>query len=188
VNHALWYASRATGLVSLLLLTTAMVLGLLAAGRYRGGGLPRFAVASLHRNVSLLAVAFLAVHVATAVIDPYAGIGWLDAVLPFVSSYQPFWLGLGAVAADLVVALVMTSLLRQRIRLGVWRAVHLTAYACWPVAVVHGLGISGADSRRLWVLAIDLLCVAAVLGAGAWRWTRVHPDTVARTVGRSTGW
>ncbi len=63
----------------------------------------------MHRNLSLLTLAFLAVHVASAIIDPYAGIAWLDVVVPFVSTYHPFWLGLGAVALDLILAVVVTS-------------------------------------------------------------------------------
>jgi predicted ferric reductase len=180
VNQALWYASRATGLVSLVLLTATMVLGLLGAGRVSLAGWPRFAMTWLHRNLSLLTVAFLALHVAGAVIDPYAGIRWADAVIPFTSTYQPLWLGLGAVALDLMIAMIATSLLRDRIGLRLWRVLHMSAYACWPVALAHGLGVGGADSRRLWVLAIDVLCLVAVAGALAVRVTTSHPDTVAR--------
>lgn len=180
MNQALWYASRATGLVSLVLLTATMVLGLLGAGRVALAGLPRFAMTSLHRNLSLLTITFLVLHVAGAVIDPYAGIAWADAVIPFVSAYQPLWLGLGAVALDLMVAMIATSLVRDRIGLRLWRVLHMSAYACWPIALGHGLGVGGADSRRLWVLAIDALCLVAVAVALAVRLTSSHPDTVAR--------
>ena len=180
MSHALWYASRATGLVALVLLTSTTVFGLLGAGRLSIARWPRFAITSLHRNLSLLTVAFLGVHIATAVIDPYASIGWADAVLPFSARYQPLWLGLGAVAIDLLAALVVTSLLRERIGLRLWRGIHWTAYLCWPVAFAHGLGIGGADSHRLWVLSVDLLCLLAVAVALAMRSTATHQDTVAR--------
>ena len=180
MTQALWYASRATGLVSLVLLTSTMVLGLLGAGRLTLAGWPRFAMTSLHRNLSLLGVCFIAVHVATAVIDPYAGLRWVDAVLPFASPYRAFWVGLGAVALDLVIAMIVTSLLRARIGLRTWRVVHMTAYACWPVAFVHGLGVGGADSHRVWVLAIDLVCLLAVAVAVTVRTATTHPDTLAR--------
>jgi predicted ferric reductase len=175
-----WYASRATGLASLLLLTAAVVLGALNGARVASARWPRFAVAGLHRNLSLLTVVFLAVHVMTAVVDPYAGIGWLAVVLPFVGSYHPFWLGLGALAFDLLVALVVSSLLRPRIDVRVWRVVHWAAYVCWPVAVAHGLGIGGVDSRTGWVLAVTGACVLAVVAAVAWRVSVRHPDTDAR--------
>ena len=100
----LWFASRATGIVALVLLTGVMVLGITVNRHGRLPGLPRFAVTSLHRAVSLLAVTFVAVHIATAIADPFVTIGIAASVVPFVSHYQPFWLGLGAVSIDLMLA------------------------------------------------------------------------------------
>jgi sulfoxide reductase heme-binding subunit YedZ len=184
IGHALWYTSRATGLVSLLLLSATVVLGALNAGRLSSSGWPRFAVAAVHRNLALIAIVFLVVHVATAVIDPYAGIGWLDAVVPFGSVYRPLWLGLGAVAGDLFVAVLATSLVRQRLGARLWRLVHWASYACWPVAVLHGLGTGTTDRHTTWVIALVAGCVLAVAGAVAWRILSVHPDTEARRGGR----
>ena len=187
MDHALWYASRATGLVSLLLLTATLVLGLLGAARASTDRWPRFVVATLHRNLSLLAVVFLVIHISTAIIDPFAGIGWLDAVVPFLSSYHPLPLGLGAVAFDLTLAIIVTSLLRARISLRLWRVVHLAAYACWPSAIVHGWAIGGADSHRLWVLVLDGLCVVAVAVTGLRRLVATHPDSIARGTDQVVG-
>ncbi|MFL6118094.1 ferric reductase-like transmembrane domain-containing protein [Actinophytocola sp.] len=178
--NVLWYASRATGLLSLVLLTSVVVLGALSGGRVSSARWPRFAVTALHRNLTLLTLTFVVVHVSTAIIDGYAGIAWLDAVLPFVSVYQPFWLGLGAIAFDLFVALLVSSLLRPHVNPRLWRGLHWTAYACWPVAVTHGVGIGGADSRIGWVLAVVGACVLAVASACVWRATVVHADTEAR--------
>lgn len=177
---ALWYASRAAGLVVLLLVTTTTVLGAVHAGRTSTGRWPRFAMHALHRNLALLSVALLAVHVSTAIIDPYAGIRWLDAVVPFGSTYHPFWLGMGAVALDLLLALVVTSLVRTRLPLRAWRATHLAAYAMWPIGVVHGLGIGGADSTLTWVRVVDGLCVVAVSGALVVRLRAPDADRDAR--------
>jgi DMSO/TMAO reductase YedYZ heme-binding membrane subunit len=178
IDHALWYSSRATGLVSLLLPTATMVLGALNVGRFATAGWPRFSVLAVHRNLSLVTVAFLVVHVTTAVVDPYAKIGWGDVLVPFGSVYRPLWLGLGAVAGDLLVALIVTSLLRQRLGVRAWRTVHWASYACWPVAVAHGLGTGGADSHSHWILAFDLFCVVAVTAA-------VAPTTEQRLLGRA---
>jgi methionine sulfoxide reductase heme-binding subunit len=180
MGQALWYSSRASGLVSLVLITATVVLGALHVGRFVSMAWPRFVIAAVHRNLALLTLAFLTVHVATAVIDPYAGIGWLDALVPFGSVYHPFWLGLGAVAGDLFIAVIITSLLRLRIGARVWRAVHWTTYACWPLAVVHGLGIGGADSRVWWVVVLTAACVVTVLVAVGWRLTVTHADDGAR--------
>ena len=148
-----------------------MVLGLTQAVRFARPGWPRFVVSALHKNASLLAVAVLAVHIVTAVLDSYAPIHIVDVFIPFVSKYRPFWLGLGAVAVDLLIALVVTSLLRERLGHRAWRAVHWAAYACWPVAVVHGLG-TGSDTKLGWVLVLNLVCVASVLVALWWRLAR----------------
>lgn len=177
---ALWFASRATGLVSLLLLTAVVVLGTANGRRFTSPGWPRFAVAAVHRNLSLITVVFLAIHIATAIIDPYAGIQWISAVVPFVSKYEPLWLGLGTVASDLLIALIVSSLARPRINARLWRAIHWVAYVCWPVALIHGFVISGADSRLLWVRLLTGVCVGAVVIAGFWRMGVRHPDTEAR--------
>ncbi len=84
--------------------------------------------------------------------------------MPFVSSYRPFWLGLGAVAFDLLLAVILTSLLRARVGPRVWRATHWLAYACWPVALLHTLG-TGSDVRTTWLLALSVACLAVVLAA-----------------------
>ena len=153
----LWYLSRGTGVVSLVLLTAALVLGVAGSLRAR----PRVALAGLHRNLPLLAIAFVTAHVLTTVADGYAPIGVKDAILPFLSPYRPVWLGLGTVAFDLLLALVATSLLRARIGLRGWRAVHWLAYASWPVALMHGLG-TGSDGKSGWLLLLTAACAIAV--------------------------
>lgn len=181
MGQTLWFASRATGLVALPLLTTSLVLGIAGSARAASVGWPRFALAGLHRNISLMTVLFLAVHVSSSIIDPYAGIRWLDAVVPFVSGYHPFWLGLGAVALDLVLALIVTSLLRTRLSHRLWRTVHWAVYLCWPVAMVHGLGIGGKDTHLSWVISLNAACALVVLVALVWRFrSAAHPDSQAR--------
>lgn len=163
-TQALWYLTRGSGIVTLLLLSAVVVLGLLTARRTESERWPRFAVAELHRQLALCSVAFLAVHVATAVSDPFAPIGWVSAIVPFSSSYRPLWLGLGTLAVDLLVAILATSLLRHRLNERLWRAVHWLAYLSWPVALFHSLG-TGSDVRQGWFLLVVALCVLAVFGA-----------------------
>lgn len=168
MDQALWFASRGTGLVSLILLTATVVLGAEHSGRAAGARWPRFTVHAVHRNLSLLAVAFLAVHIGAAIADGYVGIRVIDAFVPFVSAYKPLYLGLGAIALDLMLAVIVTSALRTRLPLPVWQWVHRASYALWPVAVVHGIGAGGKDANLLWVQALDVVCVAAVIVA-VWR-------------------
>jgi methionine sulfoxide reductase heme-binding subunit len=157
----LWYATRAAGIVALVLLTGTTALGLLTGGRVSAPRWPRFVVIRLHRNVSLLALAFLGLHIGTTVIDTYTSIGVQDAVIPFLSGYHRLWLGLGAIASDLLVALSVTSALRYRIGLRLWRLVHWCGYLCWPVAMAHGLGI-GTDRSESWVFVLAVACGCAV--------------------------
>jgi methionine sulfoxide reductase heme-binding subunit len=164
----LWYATRATGLVAMLLLTVSVLFGIITAGRLATETWPRFLSQGLHRNVSLLVLAFLALHVGTTVVDTYTSIPLAAAFVPFASAYKTAWLSLGAVALDLLLALVATSLARRRLGHRAWRRVHWLAYACWPVAVAHGLG-TGTDRSVTWVLVLSMACVLAVLGAAAWR-------------------
>ena len=172
---ALWYASRATGVVALVLLTAVLVLGMLVNRQGRLPGLPRFAVTGLHRNISLLSVAFLAIHVLTAIADPYVTIGLAAVVIPFTAGYKPLWLGLGALSLDLAAALIVTSLARARMGRRAWRAIHWAAYAAWPLAVAHSLG-SSADMRSGVLLGVLTGCVLAVCGALAWRLSRAAAD------------
>jgi predicted ferric reductase len=167
-SRALWYLTRGSGLVALVLLTASVVLGILEVKRWATERWPRFMTAALHKNVSLLAVVFLGVHIATTVVDGFAPIGWADAVVPFRSPYRPLWLGLGALAVDLLLAVVVTSLLRARIGYRAWKAVHWAAYACWPVAVLHGMG-TGTDTKLGLVLLLYFACLAAVVLAVWWR-------------------
>ncbi|MGH2879270.1 MAG: ferric reductase-like transmembrane domain-containing protein [Solirubrobacteraceae bacterium] len=161
---AYWYLTRSTGWVSLLLLTATMALGVLDVNRWSSEKWPRFALDSLHRTVSLLVLAFIGVHVLTAVLDSFAPIGVLDVLVPFVGSYRPIWLGLGAVALDLLLALAITSLLRQRVGHRAWRIVHWLAYACWPIALIHALG-TGSDIKGGLSLALTTTCVLVVIAA-----------------------
>jgi sulfoxide reductase heme-binding subunit YedZ len=161
---AVWYLMRASGAVALLLLTLVSALGVATVARLRPGRLPRFVTLALHRNISLLAVAFLSVHVLTAVIDPDAAVRLVAVVLPTVSANYGIWLALAALAFDLLIALVVTSLLRRRVPRHAWRVLHYAAYLAWPVALLHGVGM-GTDSGALWMLAIDALCVALFAGA-----------------------
>jgi sulfoxide reductase heme-binding subunit YedZ len=111
---------------------------------------------------------FLVIHIVTAVVDPFTSLGIAPVVLPFGSSYRRFWLGLGTVAFELTVAVIVSSLLRKRFGVRAWRVIHWLSYAAWPIAVLHGLG-TGTDSFSRWLLAITIACVAAVLGVTVWR-------------------
>jgi sulfoxide reductase heme-binding subunit YedZ len=176
-SQLLWYATRGAGAVSLVLLSAVAVLGLLARLRFESRGWPRFLSAAVHGDLALMTVVFLVLHIVTAVVDPFTHLG-LAALVPFGSYYRTLWLGLGAIAFELLLAIVATSLLRRYIGARVWRAIHWLAYVSWPVAVLHGIG-TGTDRTALWMVAIDVVCVAAVAVALIWRVLVAPPDPLA---------
>lgn len=168
MESLLWYATRGAGMVSLILLTAVGSLGMLTVGRWQRPGWPRFLTAELHSNLALLSIVFLAIHILIAVLDPYTSLGVGAALIPFSSLYRQFWLGLGGVAMYLLAAIVVTSLLRDRVGRRTWRAVHWLSYAAWPVAVLHGVG-TGTDGGSLWGWLVIGGCVLAVVASLAWR-------------------
>jgi sulfoxide reductase heme-binding subunit YedZ len=187
-TQILWFATRGAGTVSLLLLTAVVYLGILAALRWQTAAWPRFATTGFHRNLSLLAVAFLGVHIVTAVVDPFTSLGWLAALVPFSSAYRTLWLGLGVLALDIGAAVLVTSLLRSRMNRRTWRAVHWLAYAAWPLALLHGLG-TGTDAAAPWMMAINVACVvvvgAAVMVRAAAGRNRATPRSIMPGMQRS---
>jgi methionine sulfoxide reductase heme-binding subunit len=168
MTEALWYLGRGSGITALLLLSVATGLGIATSTGRVFPGMPRFAVTALHRNASMTAVVFLFIHIGTLLFDPYAQLKLVDILVPFVGDYRPFWLGLGTLAFDLLLAVTVTSLLRHRIGLRTWRAVHWTAYAAWPVGLIHSLG-TGTDAGQAWFLVTAVISVIIVVASLGWR-------------------
>jgi sulfoxide reductase heme-binding subunit YedZ len=184
MTSAIWAVGRGTGVMALVLFSLTMVLGLVTRRGAALPGLPRFASLVLHRNASLLGVVFLAGHVVSMVVDPYAGVSLVATVVPLTASYRPLWVGLGALALDVLAAVLVTSLLRGRIPARAWRAVHWLAYALWPLAVVHTFG-SGTDAWAPWLLAVQVPCIAAVAAAGVWRVATARPAPLSLSLSSS---
>ena len=138
-DQVLWFSARGAGIVSLLLSTTVVCLGFATVVRWRAAGWPRFLTVELHRSLALLSMVFVGVHVATAILDPFTALGIPAAIVPLASTYRPIPVALGVISVDLLIAVIITSLLRDRIGFRAWRAVHWLAYAAWPLAVAHSL-------------------------------------------------
>ncbi len=181
-SRALWYLTRSTGVVAFVLLTATVVIGVVASVGWTTQRWPRFLSQDVHRNLSLLCVGFVGLHVVTTVSDGYVPIGFVDAFIPFRTPYRPVWVGLGALTLDLLVAVLVTSALRHRIGFASWRFVHWLAYLCWPIALTHALG-SGTDTSLAVVLAIDVVCTGAVVAVVAWRLVTGRTFTVAQRTG-----
>lgn len=167
-SPVLWYATRATGTTALLLLTVTVVLGILTSTRFASPRWPRVATQDLHRRIALLTLLFVAGHVLTTVLDTYVHVGWAALVVPFASEYKRWWVSLGTVSLDLLLAVLVTSLLRSRIPTRLWRQVHWLVYAGWFSGALHSLVI-GTDMRLTWVLGLAVACILAVALAASGR-------------------
>ena len=178
--NPLWFVSRGLGAATLALLTASLAIGIIAGAGARSPGWPRFASAGLHRNLSLFTLVLLVLHIVTAVLDPFARISWRDIYLPFGSEYRPLWVGMGAIAFDVFIAVALTTAIRRRLGYRWWRLVHWTGYASWPLSILHGLG-TGSDTRTPWMAGLTTMCLVLVAGLVGWRLTqtRVRPGVRA---------
>ena len=182
----LWYLARATGIVSLLLLTFVTALGIMTATRVGGRQLPRFAVAEVHRRVALMTMVFLIIHIVSTVVDTYVHVGVLAALIPFTSAYKTLWVAMGSIAFDLLLAVTISSLIRQRISHAAWRTIHWLSYLAWPIALVH-VAFIGTDIRFGWMDLLALGCVGIVALSIGWRlWAHPRPDGALTAVPERT--
>jgi sulfoxide reductase heme-binding subunit YedZ len=186
-DQVLWFATRGAGIVSLLLSTAVVCLGLMTALRFERRAWPRFLTVELHRSIALVSVIFVAIHVVSAVLDPFTELGIFAALIPLASTYRPLDVAFGVISVYLVLAVLLTSLIRDRLSQRTWRAVHWLAYAAWPMAVFHSI-TAGSDAFAPWMLAIVATCCAAVGALLVWRWSVVWPGRreLADVVDRSS--
>ncbi|WP_334121410.1 ferric reductase-like transmembrane domain-containing protein [Glutamicibacter sp.] len=175
MDELMWSAARTSGMISLLLLTGTLLMGITARSGRAFGGLSRYTQSLLHRSFSLLCVLFVMLHVLTLLADSYAKMQIIDIFVPFLGDYRPFWQGLGTVSFLLMIAIALTGLLRRHLGQRVFRGIHLTAYLMWPIAVAHGLG-TGTDAGTLWYRIATVISIALVLAAVIWRLTANYLD------------
>ncbi len=168
----LWYTTRATGLVALVLFTIVVILGTLVATRIGGSIVGRFELNELHRSMSMVAVVFLVIHIATTVFDSYVSTGVLSAIIPFVSKYRTVPVAIGTIAFDLILAVWISSLLKTRMDNTAWRAIHWFSWVAFTAALVHGF-LTGTDTRHHWAFFLVIGCAALGAAASVWRiWGR----------------
>ncbi|MFE3187884.1 ferric reductase-like transmembrane domain-containing protein [Nocardia sp. NPDC059240] len=180
-DEALWAFGRGCGVMALVLLTVAVVAGIVARSG-RAVVLPRTGMAVFHRGAALTATGLVTVHVVSLLLDPWAQLRLLDVVVPFTGEYRPLWVGFGAVAVDVLAAVTVSGLLRRHIGPHLFRAVHWATYVLWPVAVVHALG-AGTDAFRPWLLGVLVACTAAVVAAVGWRMSQGFSEIRTPLVG-----
>jgi sulfoxide reductase heme-binding subunit YedZ len=158
----LWFLARAAGFVALLTATVTVTLGTLGSAARPSGGpvdrkhLDRRALAQLvHRSAAVLTMAMLALHGVLLVTDRFVSVSWAGALVPFTAGYRAVALGLGTLALYGFVVVALTGALRGRLiaratwAARTWRAVHVSAYAAWVLALGHGI-LAGTDTSQRW--------------------------------------
>jgi DMSO/TMAO reductase YedYZ heme-binding membrane subunit len=161
-----WAVARAGGFTAYVLLTLAVALGLALSLRWQADRWPRLITNDLHRFLTLLSLAFVAVHGLAVWLDPFMRFGWTEVLVPFMSHYRPLWMALGIVAGYLALAVWLSTELRPRIGYAWWRRLHGLAFAVYALATVHGLA-TGSDTRTSWGLGLyagSALLVGSLLG------------------------
>lgn len=182
----LWFISRATGIASIVMLTAILVLGMVLARRRAAHSTVPLTVMALHRWLSLGMVVFLAAHIVTAIADGYVDISWLAVVIPFTSGYETFFIALGTLSLDLLIAIMVTSWFRHRIPEKLWESIHILAYAMWPLGLAHGffLGTENEPILRGITIACGVIGVASLI----WRLTGNNPDAQRREQALKETW
>lgn len=187
-SPSLWYVTRATAVIGFVLMTVSFALGLASTQRVRDSRYwPRFATQQLHRNIALLALGFVVLHILTTLADTFVNVGWLSFVVPFTAHYHPVSVALGTLAFDVTILVIVTSLIRDRLTYRVWRAVHGAAYGLWPLAFFHFL-LTGTDAAHgRWGLYLDLAALGLLAVATAARWVTAEARDVVAPAPRTAG-
>ena len=176
----LWYTTRATGMVALILFTLVVTLGMLVANRIGGTVVGRFEINELHRSVSMVALVFLVIHILTTMLDSFVATGWFSAVIPFVSHYRRLPVAIGAVAFDLILAVWVSSLLKVRLKNATWRYIHWLSWLAFAGAIAHAY-LTGTDAKNGAGLLVVALCALIVLGTATWRYFARPTRAAGRT-------
>lgn len=148
-THGWWLASRASGLVALVLVTVSVFLGLAMAGKLmRRPGLGKKLMA-LHEQTALAGLIAISVHGIALLGDPWLNPGVAGVTVPFALGFKTFFTGLGVIAAYLAALLGLSYYFRRRIGTKLWRKAHRATVLVYVLGLVHALG-AGSDAGTPW--------------------------------------
>jgi predicted ferric reductase len=148
-----WYVTRASGIVAYLLLWFSMVLGLGVTSKSFDRLLDRLFTYDFHQFISLLSIAFVILHIVVLMFDHYLPYSIWQILIPFISPYRPFWVGVGVIGFYFTLLVTVTFYMRKRIGLRSFRIIHYISFIGYLGATLHGI-YSGTDSP---LLAIRLM-------------------------------
>ena len=163
-----WIEARASGMLAFVLLTVSVLAGIVLKSRPFGKALKPATVTDTHRFLALLCLGATGIHGVALILDSTVQIGIAGLLLPGLGSYRPLWVGVGIVAAELMVLVYASFSQRKRIGAKNWRRLHWATYAIFAAMVAHGV-MSGTDTTQPWALGMYLGAIGAVAGAMTWR-------------------
>jgi sulfoxide reductase heme-binding subunit YedZ len=170
-THGWWLASRASGLVALVLVTISVGIGLAMAGKPAQRGLSRKLLA-VHQQTALAALIAIGLHGVSLLLDPWLQPGVAGVTVPFALGFKTFFTGLGVIAAYLAMLLGLSYYARKRVGARLWRKAHRATIAVYVLGLVHALGAgsdAGSVAFQLWA-AVTAVPIALLfvyrLGAG----------------------
>jgi len=149
--HTWWYISRAAGLMGYLLLWLSMIWGFAVSSKIFDSVLERVFTYDFHEYLSLLSLGFVGLHAIVLLFDQVEPLSLIQVVLPFASSYRPFWTGIGIIAFYLSGLVTVTFYLRSRLSIKTFRMIHYLSIAAYAGSLFHSL-YAGTDSSITWVL------------------------------------
>jgi predicted ferric reductase len=166
--QAMWYITRAAGLMSYLLLWLSTVWGLAVSNKILDPVLQRMFTYDFHQFISLLAIGFIVLHIVVLLADQYLPFSVAQILVPFAAPYRPVWVGLGTIGLYLTLLVSITFYIRRRIGQKAFRAIHLASYLAFLAAALHGL-LSGTDSPLITVRLMYLSTTLIVVFLTAYR-------------------
>ena len=172
-GHAAWYISRASGLTAFALLTGSVIFGLLISSKAADNSMSRLTVFTVHQFLSVLSLAFLAVHGGSLLFDGFFHFRLFDLLVPFAAPYKPFMVGLGVISAWLAAAVTGSFWARKYIGQQAWRKLHFASFAAFVLSWFHGI-TAGTDTTRLPVTLLYAISMTTVMALLTYRISRAR--------------
>ncbi len=159
--QALWYVTRAAGLVAYFLLWLSTAWGLAVSSKIFDPLLHRAFTYDMHQFISLLAIGFTVLHVAVLLGDRYLPFSVAQVLIPFIAPYRPLWVGVGIIGFYLTLLVSITFYIRRWIGQKTFRVIHISSFLVYAAVTVHGL-TAGTDSP-LWTTQLLYAGTALVI-------------------------
>lgn len=173
--HIWWYVTRAAGLMGYLLFWLSTVWGFAISSKIFDPFLERMFTFDFHEHLSLLSLGFLVLHVAVLLIEKVEPLSLTEVLVPFVSTYRPFWTGIGIITFYLTVIVTITFYIRKWISMKTFRVIHYLSVAAYFGALLHSV-YAGTDTSLTWVQwmygGTTLVTVFFMVYWAAWLWMR----------------